>query len=159
LRRDPATIDQLRRRRLVHGSTSSADASIEAYHDRVRDVTVAGLSDDRRRELHLFIANALESSRIAEPETLAGHYRDAGDLERAPAGRRRAAAHAGATLAFGHAVTLHLESLALAADDTQRLELLAELAEAQVQAGRRNDAGAASLEAAELARRLGASAQ
>ena len=43
LPRDPATVDQLRRRRLIHGSTASSDASLEAYHDRVRDIALAGV--------------------------------------------------------------------------------------------------------------------
>lgn len=82
LRPNPATVDQLRRRRLIH-ATSTADAQLEAYHDRVRDIALAAISDDRQRELHLEIANALEHSDVAEAETLARHYRAGADRPKA----------------------------------------------------------------------------
>ena len=151
LRRDPATVDQLRRRRLIHGSTSTNDALLEAYHDRVRDIAVAELADDDRRDLHLRIATALATIGLAEPETLARHYREGRDRERALTWTRRAARQAASTLAFGRAVELHADAAQLAGDDAERIELLAELSDANVQAGRRNEAGNASLEAAALA--------
>lgn len=155
LRRDPATVDQLRRRRLIHGSTAIADAPLEAYHDRVREIALASLPAERRRELHRDVAAALETSGIAEPETLARHYREARDLTRAILWTRRAARHATASLAFARAVELYEEATLVATDDALRLDLFEELAEALVQCGRRNDAGVTCLEAAELARQLG----
>jgi len=158
LPRDPATVDQLRRRRLIHASTASTD-HLEAYHDRVRDIALAKIPDERRRTLHLAIANALETADVAEAETLARHYRAGHDRERALAWTQRAATTATAALAFGRAVELSRDAVSLARDDRQRIELLGALADAQVQAGRLDDAGVTYLSGADVAEQAGLAAE
>src|SRR5690606_8298191 len=77
LRPDRALVDQLRRRRLIHGQHDATDAYVEVYHGRVREVALASIDPDERRELHLRLANALEEAGVADAETLARHYREA----------------------------------------------------------------------------------
>ena len=113
--RDPATLDHLRRRKLIQSST--ADVQVEAYHDRVREVALAALPAERRRELHLALAHALERSELAEPDALARHYREAGDTASALSWTLRAAGHATATLAFARAVELYRAAVPLASDE------------------------------------------
>lgn len=158
LPRDPATIDQLRRRRLIHASTASTD-HLEAYHDRVRDIAIAKIPEERRRALHLAIAGALETVDVAEAETLARHYRAGHDRERALVWTQRAAATATAALAFGRAVELSRDAVSLARDERHRLVLLGALAEAQVHSGRLDDAGITYLSAAEHAELGGLAAE
>ncbi len=156
---DPSTVDQLRRRRLVHASTAMTGAHLEAYHDRVRDVALARIDEPTRRAMHLAIASSLAQANVAEPDTLARHYRAGHDRGRALEWTRRAAANATAAFAFGRAVELSRDAASLAKDDDERVALLAELAEAYVQAGRRAEAGDVTLQAAELAERLGQQAR
>lgn len=153
--KDPATIDQLRRRNLIQSLTTSSDTKIEAYHDRVREAALASLSASQRRDLHGRIAQVLESSELADAETLARHFREAGEIERALTWTQRAAEHAIASLAFARVVELYSQAIALALSPAQRLDVLDALAGAQVQYGRRSDAARTCLDAAELARQLG----
>jgi len=153
LTRDPATLDQLRRRKLIQSAT--ADVHVETYHDRVREVALAALPDARRRELHFALAHTLERTDVAEPEVLARHYREGGDHERALSWTLRAAEHATSTLAFARAIELYRAAVVLAAAPEQRFDILGELAEAQVLRGLRADAAQTSLDAAQLAAHLG----
>jgi eukaryotic-like serine/threonine-protein kinase len=152
LTRDPATIDQLRRRKLIQGGTS--DVHVETYHDRVREIALATLPDARRRQLHLALAHALERSDLVEPDVLARHYREAGDDAGALRWTLRAAEHATTTLAFARAVELYYAAVELATPD-QQIDVLGQLAEAQVLRGLRADAAQTCLDAAAIAARLG----
>ena len=151
--RDPATLDHLRRRKLIQSAT--ADVHVEAYHDRVREVALGALPVDKRRELHLALAHALERSDLAEPDALARHYREAGETARALHWTLRAAGHATATLAFARAIELYRAAVPLAATREERLSVLGQLADAQVLRGLRSDAAQTSLDAAVLAAELG----
>ncbi|MDX2091265.1 MAG: protein kinase [Kofleriaceae bacterium] len=154
---DLSSIDQLRRRKLL--LSSSSDQLLETYHNRVREAALAAMSAERRRALHLSLAHALEDAELAEPEALARHFRDGGDVERALAWTLRAAAHAAALLAFARTVELFSQAMELAPDRETRLELLQLVAEAQVQYGRRGDAARSCEAAAVLALELGRTAQ
>jgi hypothetical protein len=151
--RDPATLDHLRRRRLVR--SGAGEAYLEAYHDRVREIVLQALPAERRSELHLALAHALERSDVAEAAALARHYREGGDRTNALAWTLRAADHATAALAFARAVELYRDAVPLASSDTERIQVLGQLVDAQVQRGLRSDAAHTSLEAARLARELG----
>lgn len=151
----PIAVDELRREKLVLCTATSADGIIEPYHTRVREAVLAGMPPDRRRELHAMLASFLETRGRAEPEALVHHYRHAGHHELALKWTRAAARNARDALAFARATELFRDALELATDDALRLELLVELAEAYVRAGRRTDAGRTYLQAAELAAQLG----
>ncbi len=152
---DPAVLDRLRRQKLIHRLAASADAEIEAYHERVRELARGAMADDAQRRVHGRIAHALERGGPVAPERLAHHHRLAGDPARALDWTRRAARAASDALAFARAAELCLQAVALAADDRQRLVVLEELADAQVQCGRPGDAAATCTAAMELARRIG----
>lgn len=153
--RDPALLDELRRRRLIQRLSLGRDAPIEPYHDRVREVALDAMTPEYRRDLHGRLADALERCGLLEPETLARHHREAGDAPRALEWTRRAARNATTAFAFARAVELYQQAVALTADAGERCTVLEELADAQVQSGRRRDAGETCLVAADLARDSG----
>lgn len=148
---DPGAIDQLRRDKLVQRPGSGDATPMEAYHDRVRETVVAAMEPARRRELHYRLARFLESRGRLQPDALAHHYREAGELAKALEWTRRAADEATRSLAFERAAQLLLEAVELTEDPRSRLELLQLLADAHVRTGRRLDAAQACVEAAELA--------
>ncbi len=150
---DPSLIDHLRRRKLVLGA--STERLLEPYHARVCTAALVGMSDDRRRGLHLTLAAALEAGELSEPDVLARHYREGGALEWALDWTLRAAERATSTLAFARAVELHSQALDLAGTQEARLDLLQRLAEAQIQHGRPAEAAASFETAATLAFELG----
>ncbi len=148
---DRIAIDELRREKLVLCTALDADGYVEPYHARVRESVVASLAPERTRALHLTIASYLETRGRAAPESLVYHYRSAGQNELALKWTRSAARNAREAFAFARAAELFRDAVELAEDDDVRIELLVELAEAQVQAGHRADAGRSYLKAAELA--------
>lgn len=155
LEHDPTLLDELRRKRLIQRLSLGRDAPIEAYHDRVREVALAAMAPDHRRDLHRRLAAAYERFGLLEPETLARHYREAGDAPHALEWTRRAARNATAALAFARAVELYRQAVPLAGSAHERSAVLEELAEALVQFGHRADAAQTCLDAAALAREVG----
>jgi tetratricopeptide (TPR) repeat protein len=77
--------------------------TIEPYHDRVREALVARLDAEERRALHEALALAFEGSPHADPETLARHWMDAGDVVRAAKHAEAAAERAQAAFGFARA--------------------------------------------------------
>ena len=67
-------------------------ATIEPYHDRVREAVVGRLSAARLAEIHLSLARAMESRGVDEPETLSEHYLEGGERALAAVHAARAAA-------------------------------------------------------------------
>lgn len=133
-------------------------------HELVRRSVIDRVSASRRAELHLRVAQGLESmppadtprSRLAE---LAHHYAAAapiGDRETAVSYNLRAAESATASLAFDEAVGHLRTALEVGVGHLlQRAEVNLELGDACHRAGRSLDALAAFREAAEVARELG----
>ena len=76
---------ELREAHLVRNLGATTDRSVECYHDRIREATIAAMSPERVAECHKRLAAALERRGDVDPEVLLDHYRRAGDLEiRAP---------------------------------------------------------------------------
>jgi serine/threonine protein kinase/tetratricopeptide (TPR) repeat protein len=126
-----------------------AGTMVECYHDRIRESVVAGLDAPARTESHRRLADALEATGHADPQTLAEHRQAAGQLAQA-AGHARAAAWAAAeALAFERAATLLQLALELDPNSEHELTLRRQLAEAWANAGRGGEAGQAYLAAAE----------
>jgi hypothetical protein len=146
-----ATLDHLRRRKLIR----RVDHYVEPYHDRVREVVIAETSNERRRALHVGLGGALERSGLVAADVLAAHYTAGGDAANAFTWTRRAATNASTTLAFARAVALYRSAVELAPDDTQRLEVLGQLAEAFMLSGKLVAAADTCVEASELAKLLG----
>ena len=117
---------------------------IEPIHDRVREAVLGALEPARRTELHARLAHALEGAAQADPETLAQHWRGAGDAARALSYAVAAAEQAGHAVAFRRAARLYQLALDLGVSSAlQRVELTARLGEALANAGD----GAASADA------------
>jgi DNA-binding SARP family transcriptional activator len=129
-------------------------------HALIRAVLYDRVSAARRTHLHERVAALLDDG--ASSSQLAYHLLSAlprGDVGRAVAEARRAAAEAAQLLAYEDAAE-HLRGAALAldrhrpADSAQRLAVLLDLTDAERRAGRMPEARAAALEAIELAKRL-----
>ncbi len=124
---------------------------IEAYHDRIREVIVAGLSAAELKAHHRRLALALESTAQADPEWLAMHWKEAGNLERAAEYAASAARQASETLAFERAARLYRLALDLsgAVEPEARRSLQVNLGDALANAGRGAEAASSYRAAAE----------
>jgi eukaryotic-like serine/threonine-protein kinase len=89
---------------------------VETYHDRIRETVIAGLSDPRRRALHLELARSLVALDLGDPQTLAQHFAVGGARREARRHAARAAEEAMRTLAFDRAVELYRMVLDLTDD-------------------------------------------
>jgi eukaryotic-like serine/threonine-protein kinase len=155
----------LRAGSLIRTSGAPELGRIETYHDRIREVVVAALSEEQQRDCHLALADALEASDRPDPEALAVHLLGGGAVERGTEYAIEAAGKASAALAFERAaVFLRLAIDALPPDEVGRRRLRAALGDALVNAGRGVDAateylsaleGLPAAEALELRRRAG----
>ncbi|NVB41898.1 protein kinase [Pseudenhygromyxa sp. WMMC2535] len=136
----------------VRGSNSTS-ATLEAAHDRIREVTVGELAPDDLRETHLRLAEALERLG-SDPESLAVHYERGGDRCKAADYFERAAEHAANSLAFQRSVALFrrtLELLEQAGDvePARLMDLRTGLADQLINVGRGHEAAQLLLSLAE----------
>jgi eukaryotic-like serine/threonine-protein kinase len=139
-----------------------ADA-IEPYHDRVGEAVLARLEPLRRRALHEALAIAFEASSDVDPETLALHWREAGNASVAAGYAARAGDQAFRTFAFDRATAWFEQALDLLPEGhPSRRELRVNLGDALAYSGRGARAasqfeiaaeGSPPLEALELRRR------
>ena len=136
----------LRAGRLVRTTGGSSAATVEPYHDRVREAVAGHLAVSDRQAHHRELALALETSDDAASDVLAVHWQGAGDAERAASYALRAAAQAEAALAFDRAARLCRMVLDLRASDhpdAQRVRV--RLGAALANAGRGAEAAEAYL--------------
>jgi hypothetical protein len=151
-RRDPAPLAVLRYANLIRSTGTGETDEVETYHDRVRETVVASLSTETRRERHKALAATLAETGRADAETLAIHYEEAGDKERAGELFAAAADRAATTLAFDRAATFYQRSLSLRnLDRNAEFALRRQLAEALANARGGVEAAAAFESAAKLA--------
>jgi eukaryotic-like serine/threonine-protein kinase len=147
-------LSQLRAANLVRTSGTSASDQLEPYHDRVRSAVLAHSALDDTRALHRQLAIALEAEPHLDAESLALHWREAGESERAAEYTAEAAARASRTLAFDRAAELYRLALELRAggEGARPLSiehaLRVELGQALVNAGRGAEAAKVYLAAA-----------
>jgi len=111
---------------------------LEPFHDRVRQIVLAHLTEAEQTRLHVVMADILERL-AADPELIALHHQAAGAIEQAANYAVRAADAAAQALAFDRAATLY--RIALSAPSEDRALLLAKLARALASSGRRFEAG------------------
>ena len=127
----------LRASHLVRTGGARGTDLIEPYHDRVREAVLARLDDEARRLRHENLAFALEGAKVADAESLATHWRGAGNTPRAERFAVAAAEQAAKALAFDRAARWYQEALELhPADDAQRRVIRGRLGDALSHAGR-----------------------
>jgi hypothetical protein len=98
--------------------------TLEPYHEQIRERVVRTLSLPQMRRHHSQLAAALERLGGTEPETLALHYRGAGDLTKAARYTESAAEAAEQALAFEHAARLYASAIELCeGDEADRLRI------------------------------------
>ena len=73
-------VEILRSGHLIRTRDMDAKEEVEAYHDRIREAVVASLSAEDAKSHHRRLAIALDASGEADPEWLALHWKEAGDL-------------------------------------------------------------------------------
>jgi hypothetical protein len=141
----------LRVANLIRGHGEALAATLEPYHDRVREAVMAHLGDAERARYHAALAGAFESSRLAteHPEILLRHLEAAGETGKAARYAERAARRAAESLAFDQAAEAYLCALRLGNhDEAHARGLQRERGEALVAAGRGPEAAEAFLAAA-----------
>jgi serine/threonine protein kinase len=122
---------------------------LEIYHDRVREALVGSLAPATLRDCHLRLAKALEASPQSDTQALANHYLAAGETVLAAEYSAQAAQQSEAAMAFDHAASLYLKSVALRGPlDPQLPQLRIRLANALAMAGRSGEAAREYLAAA-----------
>jgi tetratricopeptide (TPR) repeat protein len=126
-------------------------ATVEPYHDRVREAVVRAISAPRLGAIHLSLARAMEARGTDEPETLSEHYLEGGERGLAAIHAARAAAAASRKLAFERAATLYRRALELTPDATGHAAWYVGLADALANAGRGVEAARAYLKVASIA--------
>jgi eukaryotic-like serine/threonine-protein kinase len=153
--RDLATIEYLHAEKWVRRRANVERELFEPYHDRLRETVIALVAAERLPSYHNRLAAAWEASGVADAETLADHYRSAGESELAARHARRAAEQAADALAFDRAARLYQLSLDLwePGDEEARRAIRIELGHTLVNAGRGAEAARCFLAAAESAPR------
>jgi predicted ATPase len=124
----PALLGSLERRDLIRREASSSIKGVQQFsfkHGLIREVAYLTLPRDERRRCHRTIAEFLEevSLRAGDVDaTLAYHWREAGDAEKALAYLLAAADLAGRGWAKARAAHLYAQALELVPDDNAKLK-------------------------------------
>ena len=144
---------ELRDDHLIRSDGVNATDRVATYHDRVRECVVDHISEERLVELHRDLAIQLELGDQTDKEALAGHFRQAGILDKARRYSSAAAEEAAAALAFDRAAELYKTSLSLLAEmgtrsGAEATALRTRLADALADAGRAAEAAEEYLAAA-----------
>lgn len=142
-------VTQLRAGSLIRIRRSRDFDEIEPYHTRIREAVFGAIDPTLRRRIHGALALALEGSERSDPETLAIHFREAGDADREARYTIAAADQSYEALAFDRASRLYRQALEQADKvDVPRHELMVKLGDALTNSGRGAEAAKAYLEAA-----------
>jgi eukaryotic-like serine/threonine-protein kinase len=144
-------IDRLRSEQLVRGRGDGTTRLIECYHDRIREIVGASLTDEQRLDHHRALAALLQARDGSNPELLSNCLEQVGDRNGAAHNAALAAEQAAAALAFDRAATLYGRALQLVPDDADgQRSLLVKLGTALEHAGRGRDAARTYRRAATL---------
>ncbi len=148
-----AAMVALRAQQLVRMRGSRSREKVEIYQERIREAILSGVPLERQRRTHSQLGRALFASGRFDSETLAGHFREAGDIQQATEFATRAADQATEALAFDRASRLYRIALDLSQEGGLHQSLLVKLADALTNAGRGAEAAQAYLAAADGAER------
>ncbi len=142
-------VNSLRIARLVRTGGKGREDTVEPYHTRISDVLLQHLTPEAVRHLHERLALGLEGSGRADAESLATHWRGAGQSERAATYAALAASQASTAFAFDRAARLYRLALELGPRSTAGwAELQADLGDVLANAGKAREAAQAYLTAA-----------
>lgn len=136
----------------------SADGHLaSAYHDQVRHALVSRMSEARRLELHLRLAESLEARARdgTDMEPIFVHFLAAGKEQRAGHYAELAGRRAMGALAFDRAARLFREAADLATGGAERMRRLGELGTALACDGRCDEAARCFTRASRLCAQLG----
>ncbi len=134
---------------LLRSAPRDTQPTVEVYHDRIREVIVAQVPQQRLRTRHRQLAETIERRPAPDPDALFRHFLGADERERAGEWAVRAADRAADTLAFVEAAELYGQALDLRSwPEARKVRLLVQRADALVNAGRGADAAPLFLEAA-----------
>jgi eukaryotic-like serine/threonine-protein kinase len=144
-------LDALRSSGLIRAHHYEGLATVECYHDRIRESVSEQLTAGETRNHYEQLARALASGPAADPELQCRCYAEAGEPQRAAECAVRAADAASAALAFEHAASWYQRALTLGSyAQLQELELTASWADALANAGLGAEAATAYRRAAAL---------
>jgi hypothetical protein len=136
---------------LARFTPGPADA-VTAFHERIREVVLAGMDAGERRLLHARSVEAFEQMTNPDLVALTLHYLGSGREGDAAACAIRAAGRAASVLAFEQAAAMYRLALEHGQrGEAERVDLLGRLAEALALDHRSGEAGARFLEAATVA--------
>lgn len=96
-----------------------AFATVEPFHDRVREAVSAGLDDDRRRSLHAALHRGLAAAGLDEVELTLAHLDGAGQTAEASRLAVEVARRADQAFAFDRAADLYREAMRLGNTDPE----------------------------------------
>jgi tetratricopeptide (TPR) repeat protein len=134
----------LRAAHFVRSTGPRLEDEIETYHDRVREAITSRLDPAALIDRHRRLALTFEATGHTDPETIASHFEQAGEAERAGAHYVRAADAAARALAFDRAARLYRAALRLRSDSAESMSpLQVRLGDALANAGRGYEAAQA----------------
>jgi tetratricopeptide (TPR) repeat protein len=128
------------RAQLVEEARAGRDVTFAFTHALIPATLYEGVSTLRRRRLHRRVAAAIERLHPQDFESLAYHYSEAGDEERALAYHRQAGDRASAAYANVEAEGHYRAALELAEGEAERADLLWELGRALYRQSRYEEA-------------------
>lgn len=141
-----AELNQLRAVHLIRTRQTEGAEQVEAYHDRIRQATEAGIDSETLKQHHYQLAIEWEASTLAEPRALAVHFRGAGITDKAFHYAVEAADQSAGALAFGSAAESYRFALELKPGDTTAIQALrVKLGDALSNAGRGEESAEAYL--------------
>lgn len=121
---------------------------VECYHDKIREAVVAQIDPDKLSAYHMMLAQTFHLTGQADPESLAFHFQEAGESDRAASFVTEAADRASQALAFDRAARLYKIALDLEKGPIAP-QMYVKLGNALVNAGRGAEAADSFLLAAQ----------
>ncbi|MEO8493715.1 MAG: AAA family ATPase [Planctomycetota bacterium] len=103
----PQVVRTLRADHFIRSTGPRLEDDIETFHDRVRESVVAKLTLDSRKCCHASLAGVLEASGKTDAETIAVHFHQSDQHDKAGVYYARAADQAANALAFDRAAHLY----------------------------------------------------
>lgn len=145
-------VAKLRAETLVRTRGGEARDELEIYHDKIREIVVARLTEDDLKSRHRKLARALSSAGEGDAEALATHFLIAGERALAAEYAEMAAERAAGALAFARAAEMYEMAIDAGSTLGRNTDALSvKLAEALLCAGRSRDAADRFVEAARRA--------